>query len=140
MKQGEVGARPGNGRVIELRDILDLIPGADSEWRILEFEATGEASAGHSLSSLDSAALASPDGVPISWTDLLQLASKLEQTINALLEGKRVSVGSNANTESTSSELVVSIEALDGTYWILKVFADGEPWTEVMAAFARLTR
>lgn len=107
---------------VELMDILRLLEqeGQDLTWSILELEATGDADKlGKNMLDIEQEVDCSPQGLIVSWRELVRLANAFHQVINAVIVGsKRTALLTRSTTMSDlyiSSELIV--EAIDSSIW-----------------------
>lgn len=71
----------------DLIDVLQQLDGSSLHWSILEIEASGDLGEGKSILDLEETIEDSPRGLPISWDDLVALASKLHQVVWGLMIG-----------------------------------------------------
>jgi len=107
-----------------LRDILPCILPATGhlEWALLEIEATA-IDESFDMLSLERQADGSPEGLDVSWSELVSLGERLFQLIDGIVVGfKGGRPSSDATDLRESCEIV--IEAIDSSLW--RVYAVDE--------------
>lgn len=74
---------------VNLADLLESVaPYAQAlSWRILELEAVGDLGRGRNVLDLEERIARPPNGLAVSWGELLDLAHRLDQVINGLFIG-----------------------------------------------------
>ncbi|MEJ1975093.1 MAG: hypothetical protein WDN49_02555 [Acetobacteraceae bacterium] len=72
-----------------LHTVLMRLPDNDLLWRILEFDAVGEAPEWARQDAFADVALNAPDGYRVSWRNLQALACRTEQLWNGLIVATR---------------------------------------------------
>jgi hypothetical protein len=105
---------------VDLIDILNVIEpeGATLVWTLFDLEATGDLGDGNNILDLEQEVRESPGGLSLNWNDLVSLARRLSQVINAILAASRGSVPAAAvNDLYAHSE--IAIEAIDSSLWRL---------------------
>ncbi|WP_157601766.1 hypothetical protein [Saccharomonospora halophila] len=75
------GVEGKSKRCIELIDLVRVLPREQRVWRVLEFEAFG----GREFSEIEEGASSDVSGYRLSEDELLEVASSVDQTINAVV-------------------------------------------------------
>lgn len=106
-----------NGSLVSLADILALIRPGRWNWRVLDFDGVGVGPGGMWMSEFDR--IVRENGYPMTWQDLNQFASGLEQTwdclIVALTSDDKRSRQELLDSKCADAELV--IEGIDSGSW-----------------------
>ena len=106
---------------VSLYELLKIIEPyvADIKWSIYELSSTGKSDSDLSLVNLEDEIDDRDTGIQISWSDLLELTSKLNDVINLILVGKTDDQDFTAyeNTNSWRKQYPIIVEIVDGYAW-----------------------
>lgn len=111
-----------DGSLVELRELLALIPGDDLLWTFTDFEGVGcQGPRGESILEFAELARVSRGGYVLSWSELVRFAGQLGQVINCLLVAARTpSSLERAVGDLDGADADVVIEAFDSTTWEIR--------------------
>jgi hypothetical protein len=114
---------------VDLIDILNVIEpeGAILIWTLFDLEATGDLGHGNNILDLEQEVRESPGGLSLNWNDLVSLARRLSQVINAILAGSMVPIPAAAVNDLYAQSQIV-IEAIDSSLW--RVYARSDALIE----------
>ncbi len=124
---------------VELAHILDSLEpeGHHLSWTILDLEATGDLGDGKNMLDLEQEIQQSPQGLHLSWDQLISFSRCFFQVINAVIVGGKdsttVPILQPGGDLYQGSEIVV--EAIDSSLW--RIYARDE---EVLQRFQRTFR
>lgn len=118
----EIKDHDANGILtVDLKSILQpLSPEADElTWSILDLEATGELVNGKNMLDLEQEIRSSPNGLIISWNDLLALANSLDQVINATIVACKdpTAIPGLGLLEYLCETCEIVLQAIDSSLW-----------------------
>lgn len=71
-----------DGSKISLEELLAVVPGSQWTWYVLDFYGTGCAPGGRTMTSFEEEIRSSESGVVMTWAELNDFASALDQTID----------------------------------------------------------
>ncbi|MEV0591175.1 hypothetical protein [Nonomuraea cavernae] len=108
-----------SGSAVGLTRILNKIPANMWTWSILELWGTGAAPQGMTMQSFEELISSSDVGYPLSWRELIGVASGLDQIHDCLIVAteSRRALSRQIVRQASNPELLVVIEGLDSTQW-----------------------
>ena len=112
-----------DGSSIELKDLLSRIPENRWVWAILDFYGIGEAPNDLSMEDFETAVQTEPDGFIMTWQELKEFSSRLNQTYDCLIVASS-SLGDLPSDRSAKENFCgcdVVIEAFDRTEWSISI-------------------
>jgi hypothetical protein len=105
-----------DGPSVQLRDLLDQLPGVDGlRWSVMEIWTVARSDA-TDVSSIESRAAGSPKGLEMRSSELRELADELAQVIDGIFAGYRGEPPSRSDKDLRHTTEIV-IEAFDSTFW-----------------------
>ncbi len=107
------------GCVVQLAELLKMIPNNNWSWRVLDFDGMGILSINMSMEEFEERVRSTPTGYRLSWRELKIFAEKLEQTWDCLIvavESESDLVAEELSTDNFDRCLVV-LRAFDSTSW-----------------------
>jgi hypothetical protein len=110
---------------VDLIDILNVIEpeGAALIWTLFDLEATGDLGDGNNILDLEQEVRESPTGLCLNWNDLVSLARRLFQVINAILAGSGAPIAA-ADLSDVYAHTEIVLEAIDSSLW--RVYAQSD--------------
>lgn len=106
----------------DLKNVLQVLPefAGQLQWYILDIEAVGRGLNGESILDTEKRTSTSAHGIQLSFAELQDLASGLEQTINAVIVG----VGSKSPAPTLPVAVgydapYIGLEAVDSSFWVV---------------------
>lgn len=114
----EIKKNTGGILDVDLIDILNVIEaeGATLTWTLFDLEATGDLGDGNNILDLEQEVRESPTGLCLNWNDLVSLARRLSQVINALLSSSSAPIAAAAVSDLYAHSEIV-LEAIDSSLW-----------------------
>lgn len=109
-----------NALSFDMREVLESLPASVSElvWYLLDLEATADAHDGESEMELENRVRSNPNGLKLSWEELQQIATRIGQTMNAVLVA--LSPSQSPPSLPIASQYpgrFIIIEAIDSSLW-----------------------
>ncbi|MFE3455845.1 hypothetical protein ACFXJ8_43785 [Nonomuraea sp. NPDC059194] len=120
--------------IVNLRDIIELLPQNSWTWNVRHFEGIGVAPQGMHMADFD-LLTASEEGYSMTWGELLEFSSNMEQVIDCVITARTSNDARPSSTQPTSA-LLARIEAFDSTEWIIELhgpLADNSSLAESLA-------
>lgn len=110
-----------DSRFVTLSQIIELLPANNLTWRILDFEAIGEAPGGARMDAFENAVRAAPEGHPLTWKEFALFASRMEQVWNCLIVATEPLTAIDRTTleDAGFPNCAYVIEAFDSSEWRL---------------------
>jgi hypothetical protein len=129
-----------SGSAVALSQILNVIPENAWTWSILELWGTGIAPQGMTMQSFEDFIASSDIGYPLSWRELVDLASVLEQVHDCLIvaTGSPCAPSRQIVEQKSDPDLLVVIEGLDSAQWDVNVNEQLDDVEEVKERLASL--
>lgn len=109
-----------DGSVIQLIELLEVIPDNRHVWSVLYFEGTGIMPNDLSVDEFEDLVRSKPNGLMVTWTELRYFARSLTQTYDCLIVAAK-SIQDISGDKSSSKESFgnceVVVEAFDSSEW-----------------------
>jgi hypothetical protein len=112
-----------DGTLVELKEILHLIPENDLVWSFFEFEGVGEPPHGLTMDGFERLAQEDISGYVFSWAELTRFAAGLGQVINCFLAAveEPARLEQVGETFDSGDGAVCFIRGFDSGSWEMKV-------------------
>lgn len=106
-------------RLVGLDQVVSLLPVTALHWSILDFDGIGTAPDEMSMDEFQAVTHSTPGGYRLSWQDLRDFASRMEQTFECLIVGARVPSDFDASRfdKDDFRDCCIVLQAFDSTEW-----------------------
>lgn len=122
-----------DGSLVQLTDFLSAIPENNWVWAVLDFYGIGNAPNDLSMEDFEKLVRSKPNGVIMTWYELNNFASSLDQTYDCLIVAAKSpqNISKDRSAKENFSNCEVVIEAFDSTEW--SVWTRDSEWMKRLA-------
>lgn len=108
-----------DGSIIQLIELLEVIPNNQHIWSILYFDGTGMMPNDLSVDEFADLVRAKPNGLIMTWTELRYFARSLTQTYDCLIVAAKSmrDISDDKSLRENIDNCTVVIEAFDSSEW-----------------------